>query len=119
MNKQDILGKADVKIEQVRVAPWDADLFVRSLSGEERDALEASTLTGVLGPEGQALTDMKNFRSKLLVLAICDEQGNRIFASEDTEALGKKNGEALDILFKVAARLSGITREAVKEAEKN
>jgi hypothetical protein len=63
--------------------------------------------------------NLKNIRAKLVALTVVDEEGNRIFSDSDASALGKKSAAALDRVFEVAQRLSGLRPEDVEELSKN
>ena len=54
------------------------------------------------------------------MVAVCvDEEGNQLFSEKDISALGKKSAHALDKIFEVGQRLSGITKEDVDDMSKN
>ncbi len=63
--------------------------------------------------------NLQNIRAKLVALTVVDEQGNRIFKDEDVKWLGNKSAAALDRIFEVAQRLSGLRDEDVEELAKN
>ena len=49
-----------------------------------------------------------NIRAKLVARCIVNEAGTREFSDSDITALGNKSASALDLIFGVAMRLSGI-----------
>ena len=53
------------------------------------------------------------------MLSIVDADSKRIFADSDAESLGKKNSAALDRIYAVAERLSGLTKKDIEELAKN
>ncbi len=111
-----ILAADDLPRESVVVPEWGgAALFVRTLTGTERDAFETRLAVARQKP-GAAPAD---FRAALLVLALCDEAGKRLFDDADVRALGKKSSKVLDRLVGIAMRLSGIGKKAQEEAEGN
>ena len=124
LNRDEILGVNDQKIEKVPVPEWGGTVYVRSLSGTERDAFEASMAT--LGPDGnQDKLNLNNFRARLAAMSICDPDGKRLFSDQDADALGKKNVKALLRIYMTAARLSALRNsdmlelmEALKNARK-
>ena len=87
-------------------------MFVKGMSGTERDAFEASILE-MRGKTSKINT--VNIRAKLCALSICDEGGKLLFSAADVKKLGKKSAQALDHVFEVAQRLSAITNEDVEE----
>lgn len=112
LTKQEILNIQDIEIEQVDVVEWGGHVFVKGMSGLERDTFEAS----IVQQRGKdAKVNMVNIRAKLAAQTICDEEGVRIFTEKDVHALGKKSANALQRVFDVAQKLSGITGDDVDE----
>jgi hypothetical protein len=117
----DILAEDDVEIEPVDIPEWHRKLWVRGLTGEERDAYEASRrqIRNAGTPQQEVVFVSDNARASLLVKCLVDENRDRIFTDQQAPALGQKNGKVLDRLYDVAARLSGMSDEAAKEIEGN
>lgn len=117
LNREAILNAQDLPTEVVPVPEWGGDVLVRGLNGTDRDKFEM----GSVEMKDGKVVDFKrdNVRARLVGLCIVDEQGNRVFSDADIEALGRKSGTALDRVFDVAQRLSGIGKKAQEEARKN
>ena len=116
LSKEAILAVNDVQFEDVSVPEWGGAVRVKSLTGSERDGLEASMIEG----KGKnANVNLANLRAKLVARSIVDESGDRIFEDADIAALGRKSASALNRVYEVAQRLSGITQEDVDELTKN
>lgn len=112
LNRDAILSAQDIKRELVSVPEWGGDVYVRALTGAERDSFEAS----VVEQRGKKqIFHTQDIRAKLVARAVVDESGNRIFTDTDVKALTQKSASALQRLFEVAQRLSGITEDAVDE----
>ena len=112
-----IMATNDRKIEKVAVPEWGGFVFVKSLTGKERDAFEASMLKG--SGKSQRV-DAQNVRAKLCSLAICDASGKRLFATREAiDALGTKSASALNRVYKRASELSGVSDEDVEDLVKN
>lgn len=116
LNRDAILQTSDIRKELVSVPEWGGDVYVRSLTAAERDQFEASL---IVQRGKQQEINLKNARAKLAVLAICDEQGQRLFSDADLAEMGKKSAGALQRVWIVAQRLSGITDEDMEELTKN
>lgn len=116
LSRDDILGADDLAREMVAVPEWGGELYVRCLTGSERDRFEAEMLAD---PEEDHRKRFLNLRARLVVLAVCDEHNLPLFMLNDVEALGRKSAKVLDRLFSVAQRLSGMTREDVEALTKN
>ena len=116
LNKEAILNAQDLQHEDVFVEEWKGTVRVRALTGAERDAFEASIVEG----KGKNVkTNLKNIRAKLVALTVIDENGERLFNDHEAQVLGTKSASALDKVFEVAQRLSGLRDEDVEELAKN
>lgn len=114
LDRASILGSDDREIERVPVPEWGGFVFVRNLSGAERDQYEADSIR--YNRKGEpAGANLENARSRLLVMTICDQDGDLLFTPADLEALGRKNSRPLDRLFDVSCRLSGIGEAELEE----
>lgn len=116
LSKAEILGSHDMRIKTVAVPEWGGSVRLRSLTGTERDAFEA-TLVRVVN--GERIPDLENLRAKLLAATIVDQDDRQIFCAEDIDALGRKSAVALDRVFAVAQLLNGMHADAVEESVKN
>lgn len=113
LTRDEILSIDDVKTETVDVPEWGGEVIVRNVGGRDRDRWEAS-LTQQRG--NQTVQNLDNMRAKLVVKAVVDEDGNRVFSDQDANALGGKSSAAIVRVFNVAARLSGIGDDAIEDA---
>lgn len=111
LSKEQIFGTVDVHKELVDVTKWwGGEVFVRSMTGPQRDKFEFMY---------NSKEERVNVRAYVASVCVCDENGERIFSDSDLGMLKMKNAAALDAIFDVAARLSGMRDNAVREAEKN
>lgn len=107
-----ILAADDIEVERVDIPEWNGFVYVRGMTGRERDAWE------VLASQietGQA----KNIRATLAAYCVCDEHGTRLFNDSQIADLGSKNGRALDRLMPVIKRVNAITDEEIDTIEGN
>jgi len=112
LTREQILQAQDIKIEEVYVELWGGSVFVEGMTGTERDAFEAA----IVSTKGKNVqTNMTNIRAKLVSLTACDAEGNKLFTPADTKVLGAKSAAALQLVFDVACRLSGIGQKDVEE----
>jgi hypothetical protein len=110
LTKDDILKADDIEIEPVEA--WHGTVYVRGMTGTERDAFEASVIT--MRGTKQSI-NLRNVRAKLCVMTLCEKSGARLFEDSDMEALSGKAASELQKVFAVAQRLSGITEKDVEE----
>lgn len=116
LTREAILAAVDIMSETVTVPEWGGTIIVRGLTGDERDDFEASCLRG----KGRKTeVNYRNARAKLVVRSCYTPEGARLFTDEDATALGKKGAAALNRVYEVAARLSGLTEEDLEELAKN
>jgi len=116
LTREQILSADDLKREEVYVPNWGGSVFVRSLTGIDRDWLEEQSVKRN-GDKFEA--NFNNVRARLVSLAAVDEFGKRLFTEADIEALGAKSAAALDLVFTVASRLNGLSAKDVDELAKN
>lgn len=114
LTREDILTADDRPVEDVQVPAWGGTVRVRGLSAAKRDQIEGE----IAGAGGKGPT-FENVRAKAVAEAIVDEGGYRVFSDADVKRLGGKSGAALDEVFQVVRRLSGMENEATEEAEGN
>lgn len=116
LTRNDLLKKEDLKIERVEMGGGDYT-FVRQMTGRERDRFEQSLLVEKKEKSG-AITferSLEDFRAKLAVQTVCDEQGTNVFESNDYETLSQNMSAArLELIVNAAQRLNRIS-EADKE----
>lgn len=105
LNKAKILAANDTKLEKVAVPEWGDDVYIKTLSGTERDQFE----------DAYSSEKMKNFRSRFLVLTLCDESGVRLFTDTEIDLIGSKRADIINRLFDRAWALNAF-READVEA---
>lgn len=120
LSKKDIMAAPDIKSECVSVPEWGGDVMVYGMSGNERDEYESSIVevSGSGKTQTQTLR-MQRVRAKLCSLTIRDEDGRRMFDDDELDALGGKSSQALQRIFEVAQRLSGLTQEDTEALAKN
>lgn len=102
----------DAVTETVPVPEWGGEVVIKGMTGTERDAFEKS-----IRPKGEL--DLTNYRAKLLVRVMVNENGTRIFADRDAMVLGKRAAAPIERLYDTAARLSGLNEQAAEDAEGN
>ncbi len=116
LTREQILEAVDVGEELVAVPEWGGTVRVVGLTGDERDAFEAQLVSE---RQGKTHIDLRQVRAKLAAAAVRDEAGVRIFSQADVDALGRKSAAALQRVFKVAQRLSGLSDEEAAELAGN
>jgi len=103
LDRKSILAADDVRKEKIAVPEWGGDVFLRVLTGTDRDRFE----------ETYSEQKMKAFRIRFLLLALCDEAGKRLFGDDESEILGDKSSVVINRLFEAGWKLNAFTQEAV------
>lgn len=116
LDRDKILKADDIEVRELEVPEWGGSVYVRGMTGRERDQFEA----GIVKQKGRNTEiNMKNARAKLVALCTVDEGGKRIFSDDDIPLLANKSAKALDRIFAMAMELSGISKDDMEELTKN
>ena len=119
LTKQAILQAKDLRIERVNVPEWGGEVCLKSITAAERGQIEAAAAR-FRESKGKDETFARTFTLKIVSMALCDENGNRLFDSDsDFAELAKKNAAVIARLAEVAQRLSGFAKEDLEVMEKN
>lgn len=113
LSRDDILKAKTIKIDEFEIPEWGGIVYIRSMSGTERDEYE----TGIARDAREK--KRTNARARLAAIVCCDESGNRLFTEEDIEALGAHNCGALEMIYTRAMRLNALTAQDIEELQKN
>jgi len=115
-----LLQKVELKKEKVMLTKTDY-VFVRQMTGKEKEELERSMLrqTGK-GVNIQVETDTVNYKAKLAVATVCDDNGVLIFKPSDVSTLNNNiDAATLELIVDVSQRLNKITQDDKEEQIKN
>lgn len=117
LTKDQILEASDLKTQAVDVPEWGGSVLVRTMTGSDRDAFEASMIITL--PDGTRQPNMTNMRAKLVALTVVDDAANRVFDATDVDRLALKCASALERVFEAAQRINGLGVSAQDDAAKN
>jgi len=113
-----IKAAPDIRSEEVTVEEWGITVLVKGMSGRQRDAFEASMMDRA--GKGKPKLVLDDIRAKLVVRSVYTTDGKEpVFTDADVLWLTHKSAAALQKLFNVAQRLSGVTDDDVEELAKN
>ena len=105
LSKAKILAANDTKLsDPIPVPEWGGEVYCKTLTGTERDHFE----------DAYSQNKMKSFRARFLVLTLCDDSGERLFADADIPALSGKSSIVINRLFEKAWSHNAFTNEAVE-----
>jgi hypothetical protein len=114
------LGKRPRKVQKVDGEPWGRDdIYVRKMSGEERDAYHMDVYARSDKTSGN-LNNIKGWHAQVVVLNACDQFGVNIFEPGQVGELNKLDDtESLDLVFDAVRDFNGLTPLAQEELEGN
>lgn len=120
LSKEQIIGANDLPMEKVYVPEWangdpEAYVMVKGLTADEKDQWELEQLTS---HDGEHERDFSHWRARLCIRCMVDDDGNRLFSKSEVLDLSNKSAKALERVYRVAHRLSGLGKE-VEVLEKN
>jgi hypothetical protein len=104
---------AKIDREPLVVPEFGGEIYVRGMSGKERDKFEEGLRIRRGKRTGQS--DLRNFRAQLAVRVIVDEQGERLLNDGDADLFGKVPAGVLDRIIAKSTELSGLAEEEIDE----
>jgi len=113
LTRDDILKLDDCKVIELEMPEWDTTVYIRTMSGHERDTLEMEARRML--KTGNAV----DLRARYAAYSLSDPDGKRMFSDLDIPRLAKKSGIALDRIMEASERHNRIGPAAIEEAEKN
>lgn len=121
MSKSTLREQLKKKGQTLRVQPVafperELTLYVRNITSTQYGLFEASSTS--VAEDGKVNFERRNHREKLLVFALCNEQGERLYEDDEILELGGLDADVLRACYDAAAELNGLTK-AAKEAAKN
>jgi hypothetical protein len=119
LTREAILNIEALPREEVPVPEWGGSVFVRTMTGEEKDAFEESNFAEPDEKGNREFRLWDNYRARLVATVVCDEHGQRLFTVEDVPALAKKSSVALDRIMDAAKRLNAISKSDIDDLVKN
>jgi len=121
LDKTKLLEKEDLEIVKVELPSGDF-VYVKQMTGHDRDKFEHSLIKEVKNSKGvvdyeRAIGD---FRAKLAVMTLCDEQGTLLLAPTDYLRLSTNmSAKSLETIVNVAQELNKISEEDKEALTKN
>lgn len=102
-----------IERERMHVKELGGDIWVRGMTGTERDEFEEQNKFRKGKKLGQI--DGRNYRAKLAVKVIVTENGERILNDHDASIFGQMPANVLERVLSKCKELSGMTEEEVEE----
>lgn len=114
LTKAEIFGADDIVVEWQDVPDWGGGVYVRSLTGAQRDSFEKLM---VEQRGNNRVMNVTNFRAKLIARSVVDgpdpKTAKLLFTDQDVEQLARKSARPLQLIYDKAAQLSGFSTAEV------
>ena len=104
---------AKIERDKLHVPELGGDIYVRGMSGKERDEFENDLRIRKGKRAGQ--NDLRNFRARLAVKVIVTEDGQRILNDDDAGIFGQIPAGVLDRILSRCTELSGMADEEAED----
>jgi hypothetical protein len=104
-------------IESIDVPEWELEVHYRTLDGTELDKYNSAPIE----VKGAKVTKIRltGQDAALLILAVCDADGKRVFADMDTKALDALPVPGSQRVLRAIKRLNNMDNEADERADEN
>ena len=91
----------------------DGCVYVQSMTGQQRSDYEKKWANR------KASKDPGLFRWELLLIAVCDENGNQMLTEADRPAAMQQDANTIETIFDAACRMNGLRERDVVELAGN
>lgn len=124
LTREDLLRKQELRTERVVLDDEGNFVFVRQMTARERDLFEMSitTIDGERPASGgkDQLKAAEDFRAKLAVMTICDEDGALLLEQKDCSVLSSNISAArMELIIEKAQELNRISKADREALVKN
>ena len=120
LNRDSLLQKEVLEVTEVDLGNNEV-VYVRQMTGHERDNFEGLLVTKV--KKGKTIDfeqNLEDFRAKLVVSCICDEDGKLLLEPNDYKLLSRNmSAFKLEKIVNVAQKINKISDEDKEELVKN
>ncbi len=111
LSAENVFSADDMKIEPVDVPEWGGRIYVRRLTGRERDEFEQLMNDRRAGK----ILKVRGVISRIVALASCRADGSQLFTSKDAESrLDEKACAPLMRVFDAALKISGMRDDDIQ-----
>ena len=117
---QEIMAAQDRTPVEVKVPEWGGVVYVVGMSGDDRDRFDTKWGAKLSESSSDGPVDMAGLRALVVSKTLCDAEGVLLCSREsEVTQLGRKSSAALDKIFSLGCKLSGIDLEDDEAVAKN
>jgi hypothetical protein len=106
LDRAAILAASDCSIETVDISEWGGPVAIKTFDGATRSKLIKPTKDGAIPDD---------WVERIIVATVCDLTGKLLFTEADIPELSKKSAVVLEKIFTLAAKLNGLSADAVEK----
>ena len=122
LDKKQLLTKEKLEIVKVDLGNNEF-VYVTQMTGRERDRFERSLMRETKDAKGKTLgyeQALDDFRAKLAVVTLCDQDGNMLLDPKDVSVLSQSmSAVRLEKIANAAQKINAITEEDKEALVKN
>ncbi len=121
LDREGLLNKEELQIEKLDLDKGDS-VYLRQMTGRERDRFDQSLTRSVKDRAGNTTYErnLSDFRAKLAVNTLCDEDGKLLLNDKDIPTLSQNMSAArLERIVTKAQEMNKITEEDKEDLIKN
>lgn len=115
---KEILTAGAVPRETLHVPQLNGKVIIRGMSSAERDEMD---MENAIHQQEHGYIDFKKWRARVVSKCLVDENDNLLVKNQaDIDALAGVRGDAVEKMYELAAKLSGISKDdenAVKKKQ--
>ena len=116
LTREMILEANDVQSEPCEVPEWGGTVYVRVMSGAQRDVFEQWAIDRRSNGGQQSIRDLK---ALMVVLSVVDAEGKPLFELKDLALIQTKNYKAIDRIFQMSDKVNKISDKEIEEIAGN
>lgn len=113
------LGKGLLKQEPLTVEAWGGSILIRELTGAEVERVRVIAATAVKNGIVADNSALGTFGRALIAAGWINEDGSRVLTDEEADLLADESNQVLELISGAISKLSGLTKAAADDAEKN
>lgn len=118
--RDQIMQASDITTEKVHVPEWGVDVYLRTMTGTERDYFEQTAFGG--SDKEQKRRQIRATMVAFTMVVGPDVNAERVFdphKEAEIKQLGGKSAKALDRLFARAQKMNGVTEDDIEDLAGN
>lgn len=124
LGREEIIRAGKPCIESIEVPEWSGQVYLRTMTGNERDRWESEILSRrgeSNNGHSQTSVNLVGARALLASMTLCDVDGVRLFGDspEELAVVGGLSASGLDRIWSSALRINALRDQDIEKLEGN